>query len=127
MWDKKRQGQILIVGGFHKAASLAGSLIKKGYRVTVINKEYADCEKLAEIDKLNVINGDGSKRFILEDADASDCQVAIALTPSDETNLVICEMCKQIFHVKKTVSLLNDPLKTKFFYRMGIDLSLIHI
>ncbi len=121
MWDKKRQGQILIVGGFHKAASLAGSLIKKGYRVTVINKEYADCEKLAEIDKLNVINGDGSKRFILEDADASDCQVAIALTPSDETNLVICEMCKQIFHVKKTVSLLNDPLKTKFFYRMGID------
>ena len=43
------------------------------------------------------------------------------MTDSDETNLVICEMCKQFFKVKKTVSLLNDPSKTKFFYQMGID------
>lgn len=45
----------------------------------------------------------------------------IALTDSDESNLVICEMCKQFFHVKKTVALLNDPSKTNFFYQMGID------
>ncbi|MDD7728028.1 MAG: TrkA C-terminal domain-containing protein [Clostridia bacterium] len=50
-----------------------------------------------------------------------DCQVTIALTGSDESNLVICEMCKQFFHVKKTVALLNDPSKTNFFYQMGID------
>lgn len=118
---RKEQGSILIVGGFNKARSLANSLLKKGYRVTVINKEYDACEKLAEIHKLNVIYGDGSKRFILEDAGADTCQVAIALTESDETNLVICEMCKQFFHVKKTVALLNDPSKTNFFYQMGID------
>ena len=95
--------------------------MKKGYSVIAINKNYGDCEKLAEINKLNVIYGDGSKRFILEDANAQDCKIAIALTESDEVNLVICEMCKQFFNVKKTVSLLNDPSKTKFFYQMGID------
>ena len=48
MWGKKKeQGSILIVGGFHKARSLAGSLLKKGYRVTVVNKSYEDCEKIA--------------------------------------------------------------------------------
>lgn len=74
MWGKrKEQGNILIIGGFHKARSLANSLLKKGYHVTVVNKEYADCEKLAEVSKINVIYGDGSKRFILEDAGASDC------------------------------------------------------
>ena len=57
----------------------------------------------------------------MEDADAASCQVAIALTGSDETNLIICEMCKDFFHVEKTVSLLNDPSKTDFFYQMGID------
>jgi len=112
MWNKKKeQKNILIVGGFHKARSLATSLLKKGYRVTVINKDYEACEKLAEVNRLNVIFGDGSKKFILEDAAAGNCQVAIALTDSDESNLVICEMCKQFFHVKKT----------NFFYQMGID------
>ncbi|MGN1276234.1 MAG: potassium channel family protein, partial [Floccifex sp.] len=97
------------------------SLLEKDYYVTVVNKNYTDCKKLAEIDKLNVIYGDGSKKFILEDADAASCQVAISLTESDETNLIICEMCKEFFHVKKTVSMLNDPSKTEFFYQMGID------
>ena len=49
----------MIVGGFHEARSLANSLLEKEYRVTVVNKNYADCEKLAEINKLNVIYGDG--------------------------------------------------------------------
>ena len=120
MWGKQKE-KILIIGGFNKAKSLANSLIKKGYDVTVVNKNRIHCEKLAEINKLNVIYGDGSKKFILEDAGASSCRIVIVLTDSDETNLVICEMCKQFFNVKKTVSLLNDPSKTKFFYQMGID------
>ena len=122
MWgNKKKKKSILIVGGFDEARSLANSLLEKDYRVTVVNKNYEDCEKLAELNKLNVIYGDGSKKFILEDADAASCQVAIALTGSDETNLIICEMCKEFFHVEKTVSMLNDPSKTDFFYQMGID------
>lgn len=122
MWiNKKKKKNILIVGGFNETRSIANSLLKKEYHVTVVNKNYADCEKLAENNKINVIYGDGSKKFILEDADAASCQVAIALTGSDETNLIICEMCKGFFHVEKTVSILNDPSKTEFFYQMGID------
>lgn len=117
----KIRNKILIIGGFHKAISLSHSLLEKGYQVTVINKEYQDCEKLAESPKLKVIYGDGSKRFVLEDAAVEEHSVAIALTESDETNLIICELCKNIYHVPKTVALLNDPSKTDFFYEMGID------
>ena len=46
----------------------------------------------------------------MEDADAASCQVAIALTGSDETNLIICEMCKDFFHVEKTVSFIRWEL-----------------
>ncbi len=113
--------KVLLVGGRGKAKSLALSLIKRGYQVTAINEIYDDCLKLAEINKLTVINGDGTKPFILEDADAADCDIAIALTAKDEDNLVICELCKKRFHVKKTVSLVSDPKKTDFFYKMGID------
>lgn len=118
MEEKKR---ILIIGGYHKAKSLAHSLIHKGYFVTAINKDYGDCEKLAQVSKLNVVYGDGSKTFVLDEADASRCKVAIVLTESDEANLVICQLCKKMYHIPKTVALLNDPGKTEFFYKMGID------
>lgn len=116
-----KRKHVLLVGGFHKARSLALSLIQKGYRVTAVNKNYKDCESLAQIKALEVINGDGTKPYILEEACADDMDLAIALTQKDEDNLVICELCKKRFHVKKTVSLLNDQKKTDFFYRMGVD------
>jgi len=115
---KKR---VLLIGGFDKTKSLAASLLKKRYSVTAINSNIEDCEKLAEIKNLSVFNGDGSKPSILEDANAYNADITIALTKQDDTNLVICELCKKKFNVKKTVALISDPKKTDFFYRMGID------
>ncbi|WP_101911213.1 potassium channel family protein [Marasmitruncus massiliensis] len=112
---------VLLVGGRSKTKSLAMSLLKRGYQVTAINDTYEDCLKLAEIDKLTVINGDGTKPFVLEDASAGSADIAIALTSKDEDNLVICELCKKRFSVGKTVALVSDPKKTDFFYKMGID------
>jgi trk system potassium uptake protein TrkA len=112
---------VLLIGGFHKTKSLAVSLIKKGYHVTAINSDADDCKSLADIEKLEVLNGDGSKPFVLEDANAYNADIAIALTERDDDNLVICELCKKKFQVKKTVALISDPTKTEFFYRMGID------
>ena len=47
--------------------------------------------------------------------------IAIALTSKDEDNLVICELCKKRFRIPKTLSLLSDPKKTEFFYKMGVN------
>lgn len=113
--------KVVLVGGRSKAKSLATSLINKGYSVIAINANYEDCLKLAEIDRLTVINGDGTKPFILEDAGAKGADIAIALTNKDEDNLVICELCKKQFHVRKTVAIVSDPKKTEFFYSRGID------
>jgi len=115
---KKR---VILIGGFRKTKALAISLIKKGYYVTAINDNYEHCQALAEVDKLGVIQGDGSQPFVLEDANVYDADMAIALTGKDDDNLVICQLCKKKFQVKKTVTLIADYKKTDFFYRMGID------
>ena len=112
---------ILLVGGIDKTKSLAGSLIKKGYRVTAINNSKDDCKMLAEIEKLNVIMGDGTDPHILDAANAAEADICIALTKKDEDNLVICQLAKSKFHVTKTVSLLSDIDKMNFFYKMGVD------
>ena len=109
------KGNVLLVGGRSKAKSLAQSLLNKGYRVTVINKDLPDCEKLAENEKLTVIHGDGTKPYVLEDAGAGNMELAIALTPRDEDNLVICELCKKKFGASKTLSLLSPTMTTPIF------------
>ena len=113
--------QVLLIGGRSKAKSLAASLIGRGYGVTAVNDIYEDCLMLAQIDKLTVIHGDGTKPIVLEDANAKDADIAIALTAKDEDNLVICELCKKRFYIAKTVALVSDPKKTEMFYKMGID------
>ncbi|MEG0919728.1 MAG: NAD-binding protein [Bacilli bacterium] len=116
-----REENILLVGGFKKAKALTKVLIKKGYKVTIINKQKEACLSLAEFDGVTIIHGDGSRPFVLEDASAYKMGMVIALTKSDEDNLVICELCKKKYNIPKTVCLLNDPRKTDFFHNMGVD------
>ena len=113
--------QVLLIGGFDMAKTLAASLIQKRYMVTAIHPDYACCEALSEIRDLLVIHGDGSKPYILEEAGAGRADVAIALMDNDADNLVICELCKKRFGVTRTVSLVRNAENTPFFRQMGVD------
>lgn len=119
--NTRKTKNVLLIGGRSKSASMATSLLEQGYRVTVINEDYEDCLSLAEIKGINVIHGDGTKPYILDEAGAADCDIAIALTGKDADNLVACQLCKKQYGVKKTVSLVKDPKKTAFFSQMGVD------
>lgn len=112
---------IVIVGGHKKAIILAKSILRKGYEVIVINESYEDCLSLYEIPGISVVQGDGTKPYVLDDANIRNLDMAIALTPNDEDNLMICQLCKTRFSVKKTVAVVSDPKKIEFFYAMGID------
>ena len=116
-----KQKHILLIGGRKKCKSLAQDLLKLGYEVTAINDNYEDCQELAKIKGLHVYNGDGTKLYTLDEVNAADCDIAIAITPKDQDNLVACQICKRNFGVKKTVSLVLDPNKIEFFHQMGVD------
>lgn len=111
----------VLIGSFNRARSLAHSLLNKGFHVTIIYHDLEKCKILAENESINVLYGDETKPFILEDANVQDADLVISLTSRDEDNLMICELCKKKYNVKKTFSVLNDPLKTEFFYKMGVD------
>lgn len=117
----KKAKKVLLIGGRSKARSLALTLLEEGYQVTAININYNDCMSLSEIKGLTVIHGDGTKPFILDEADASSCDIAIALTNKDSDNLVACQLCKKQYGIEKTVSLVSVSNNTDFFYKMGVD------
>ena len=116
-----RNGKILLIGGRSKAKALAVSLVEQGYHVIAINESRDVCMMLAQIRGVSAYCGDGTKPYVLDEAGAAECDIAIALMAQDENNLVACQLCKKKFHVKKTVSLVGDPQKTEFFRQMGVD------
>lgn len=115
------KNKVLLIGGFRKTKTLAKSLLKKGYKVTIINNDSEHCLRFSEIEGLMVFNGDGTLPSMLLNAGASSCNIAIALTSKDEDNLAACQLCKNRFGVKKTISLVGNPNKTDFFLKMGVD------
>lgn len=115
------ESNILIVGGFNKAIAISKVLKGKGYDLTIVNKTKVDCVKLAEITGQKVIYGDGSRPFVLEEANAQDMDLVIALTDSVADNLVICQIAKKKFGVSRAICLLQDISKIDFFKKMGVD------
>lgn len=112
---------IIIVGGGKKVHFLTKSFVSKGYEVTIINNDEEYCKRLARMHSANVVYGDGTKPYILEDAGVAYANMVIALTPKDPDNLVICQIAEKIYEVRKTFAIVNDPKNIDIFKKLGVD------
>ena len=113
--------KIIIIGGKTQARSLAESLLLKNHYVTVVSPDETLCQRLTEISGLNVIMGDGRQTAVLEDADIHEYDIAITLYDHDADNLVTCQLCKKVYGVAKTISLVSDVKRKPLFDAMGVD------
>jgi len=113
---------VIIVGAGRIGSHLARILIEEGCDVVVVDKNGDICHEIAaELDCLT-IRGDGSKPRVLEEAGVREADSLVALTGSDESNLIICLVAKQLGckHVAVRLAALHydeDVLK-----RLGLDL-----
>ena len=89
--------KVLIVGGRGKADFLMNSLLDKKNSVTLIHDDEEYCRQLARKYDTTIICGDGTKRYILEEAEIENQDIVIALTPKDCANFVICQLAKKVY------------------------------
>jgi len=113
--------KILIVGGGKLVYFLTRVLLSKGSHVTIINKDKQECLHLAHTLKATVVHGNGSDPSVLEDAGTGAADIIIAITPNDQDNLVICQIAKIRFGVKRNLALVNDPDNESVFKELGIS------
>lgn len=112
---------IVIVGAGRIGFSLAQKLIQDKHTVTVIDKDKAKCEGVSlSLDAL-VINGDGCEPKSLEDAEVGRADVIAAVTSDDEDNLIVCQLAKEVFGVRRTVARVNNPKNEHIFTELGVD------
>ena len=113
---------VAILGAGRVGSTLASRLLESGSEVVVIDSEKGKGDLLNETVGKMCILGDGSSLSVLEDAGLSRVDVFIATTRQDHINLIVCQIAKEKYNVKTTVSVLNQQDNEKLFELAGIDL-----
>ena len=115
---------IVIVGGGRVGYYLAKELLSARHGVALVDREPKLCQQIAKELNILVIQGDGCDPRRLEEAGLQRADVVAAVTGSDEANLVICQLAKEVSGVKRTVSRVNNPKNTHTFNEVGVDVAI---
>ena len=112
----------IIVGGGKVGFYLAKTLLEHDYDVTVIEQDKEHSRFCANNLDAQVSCGSGTSVETLEACGAAQTDAVIAVTGSDESNLVCCQIARLRFGVKKTIARVNDPKNTQALERLGVDI-----
>jgi trk system potassium uptake protein TrkA len=112
---------VIVVGGGKVGYYLTKALIAAGLEVTLMEKLRRRFDLLQEEFGDAAFLGDGCEVRTLEQAGAARADLVAAVTGDDEDNLVICQMAKRKFKVKRVVARINNPKNEVTFQMLGID------
>ena len=118
--------KIIIVGCGKVGASLAKQLCKEGHDITVIDKKASRVRALSDGYDVLALEGDGSSYSCLRDAGVETADALIAVTDSDEKNLLCCLIARKTGNVAAIARVRNPVYNSEIqFFRKGFGLSMV--
>jgi trk system potassium uptake protein TrkA len=100
--------KIIILGAGQVGGSLAEHLASEANDITVVD---TDGERLRDLgDRLDIrtVQGRGSFPTVLRQAGADDADMLVAVTSSDETNMVACQVAHTLFHTPTKIARVRE-------------------
>jgi trk system potassium uptake protein len=113
--------KIIIVGCGRIGSKLAHDLSLGGHHVTVIDSNPAAFDRLGPGFQGEKIIGVGYDRDVLTQAGIERADGFAAVTSSDEANVTVARLARQIFQVPKVVARVYEPGKAKIYRRLGLQ------
>lgn len=113
--------KVTIIGGGKVGYYLVRTLMEHGHEPAVIESNREVCKKIANEIDIPIICGDATRLEVLENANIRSSDALISVTGSDEANLIVCQLAKKKFGIKKTVAKSNNPKNVAVMQALGID------
>ena len=117
--------RVVIVGAGEVGFNAARMLSREGHRVVVIDQDEALVERISEQLDALVIQGNGASPKLLAENESDKSDLLIAVTASDEVNIIAC-LAAKAQGAARTVARVNnpdyyDPEETFAHKILGID------
>ena len=117
------QQRVVIIGGGKLGYYLARNMLDRDYSVKLIEKNKLRCLRIANELDAEVIYGDGTEIEVLERAGLQGADFCIAVSGSDQDNLVACQLAKKTFHVDRVITRANNPRNLEVLRKLGADIA----
>jgi trk system potassium uptake protein TrkA len=90
--------KIIILGAGQVGSSVAQNLASEANDITVVDNRPEILRELQDRIDIRTINGPASHPEVLTRAGAEDADMILAVTNSDETNMIACQVAYTLFH-----------------------------
>ncbi|WP_411359730.1 Trk system potassium transporter TrkA [Pseudidiomarina salilacus] len=96
--------KIVILGGGEVGGTLAENLAGEDNDITVVDNDPTKLAMLAEYHDIRTVQGHASYPRVLRNAGCEDADMLIAVTQSDETNMMACQIAYTMFRTPKRIA-----------------------
>lgn len=117
----KNKDYTIIVGCGRLGASLASRFSEDGGNVLVIDEDKNSFRKLSPNYGGMVIQGDATEISVLKRAEIKNATSVIAVTNHDNTNVMVAQLAKELFHIDNVIARLYDPDRECVYRELEID------
>ena len=115
--------KIVIVGDGKVGYTLTQQLSQEGHDVVVIDNNPAVLQQSMETLDVFIVEGNGASLAVQQEAQVGQSDLLIAVTPSDELNLLCCVLAKKL-GCKQTIARVRNPEYTQQLALLREDLGL---
>ena len=100
--------RILILGAGQVGASVAEALASEANDITIVDQDRDSLGRLADRLDVRTLAGNAAYPSVLREAGVEDSDMLVAVTQSDQTNLVACKIARNIFNVPTRIARLRS-------------------
>ena len=121
---------IIICGAGRVGYTIAKLLSEQDHSITVIDQSSEDIQKINEDLDVKSIVGKATFPTVLEKANAEEADMIIAVTRSDEINMLICQIAFSVFKISKKIARIRsqeylDPKFSKVYSLENLPIDVI--
>src|SRR5579863_4008878 len=100
---------------------LASMMDRAGHKVSVIAYSNEAFRRLDSTFNGRTVIGNGVDEEVLIRAGIKDADAFAAVTNGDNRNIMASQIAKEIFHVKKVVCRIYDPIRESTYNELGLE------
>lgn len=115
--------RVIICGAGQVGFGIARHLVAEGNDVTVVDRSPELIRRINNTLDVRALVGHGSHPQVLEDAGADGAKILIAVTASDEVNMVACQVARSLFPGSTRIARIRDQkyLEKEWRHLFGRD------
>lgn len=99
----------IIVGAGEVGYQIAKFLMLEAIEVVVIDRDSKKLDRVAEELDVATIEADGASPSVMREAGAENADILLAVTNSDETNMITCLVAKAMFNIPRKIARIRNP------------------